>query len=129
MRAISLVALPLALAATCAAGQSASSPTGGADVGFFRPASDPALTTTRPQQPQPPAAPQSPQPAQAPQASETAQMAAAELAATRQEDAVRWAEQQMDRATQEAQAAREQQLQAPPSVGAAFTGSTSERDR
>jgi hypothetical protein len=126
MRSHSLVALSFALAAAGAAAQSGPGAASGADVGFFRPAADPALTTTRPQPPQAPAAPHAPQ---APAASETAQMAAAELAATRQEDAVRWADQQMARAEQEAQAARQQQLQAPPSVGAAFTGSTSERDR
>ena len=102
------------------------------DVGFFRPAADPALTTTLPIPPQPPAPPPPPQsPAPAVTVNETAQMAAAELAATRQEDAMRWAEQQADRSQSEAQQAREQSVQptVPNTVGAAFTGLTSERDR
>ena len=110
-----IASLALALAAAPALAQ---------DVGFFRPAADPALTPARPLPPAPPA---QPQPPQAPQVSETAQMAAAELAATRQEDALRWAEQQMDRAEQEAAELRTPQHQAVPGVGAAFSGSTSER--
>lgn len=127
MRIHSISAAALALLAGAALAQgTGSSSASGSDVGFFRPAADPALTTTRPQ---PPALPAAPQPPAAPQASETAQMAAAELAATRQEDAMRWAEQQMDRSEREAEQVREEQRQAPPGVGAAFTGSTSERDR
>ena len=113
------IALVLALGMTHAIAQ---------DVGFFRPAADPALTTTRPLPPPAPQPPQQPQPPASP-VSETAQMAAAELAAQRQEDALRWAEQQMDRAESEADRAREQSLQQPAGVGAAFTGSTNERDR
>ena len=93
------------------------------DVGFFRPAADPALTAIPPPQPVP--APQQ----QAGTPNETAQMAAAELAATKQEDAMRWAEQQMDRVQGEAERARDEARQAPPGVGAAFTGTTGERDR
>ena len=47
-----LAAVALAFAAPVALAQ---------DVGFFRPAADPALTSTRPQAPQPPAAPQVPE--------------------------------------------------------------------
>ena len=114
-----IASLALALAAAPALAQ---------DVGFFRPAADPALTTTRPQPPQPSVAAAAP-PAPAAPVNETAQMAAAELAAQRQADALQWAEQQADRSQAEAQQAREQSLAAPPGVGAAFTGSTSERDR
>ena len=105
------------------------------DVGFFRPARDPALTSTRPLPPAAPpaqvAAPAQPMAPAQPgnQAAETAQMAAAELAATRQAEAIKWAEQQADRAEQEAALAREQVRNAPPSVGAAWSGTTSERDR
>jgi hypothetical protein len=124
MRTRSIIA---ALACTLGASAAWAQTTG--DVGFFRPAADPALTTTRPQPPAPPLAPAPPAAPQAP-VNDTAQMAAAELANTRQEDAMRWAEQQMERAEQEALQAREQQQQeAPAGVGAAFTGSTSERDR
>jgi hypothetical protein len=119
---LSLIALACALGSSAALAQ---------DVGFFRPAADPALTSTRPLPPPPPQPPAQPQTPAAPgsAANDTAQMAAAELAATRQEDALRWAEQQMDRAQQDAERAREQSLQAPTGVGAAFTGSTDERDR
>lgn len=113
-----LVTAVLALSAGAAVAQ---------DVGFFRPAVDPALTTPY-MRPQPPQAPQPPAPP-GNAASETAPTAAAELAATRQEDAMQWAEQQMDRAQTEAQHAREQSQPQPAGVGAAFSGSTSERDR
>ena len=98
-----------------------------ADVGFFRPAADPALTPERPRPPAPAAQP--PRPAPPTAAQQAAEMAAAELAATHQADAQRWAEEQMDRSQQEAAQAREEAQRAPPGVGAAFTGSTNERDR
>jgi hypothetical protein len=100
------------------------------DVGFFRPARDPALTSTRPVSP-PAAPPVAAAPAQAPisPANEAAQMAAAELAATHQADAVKWADEQADRSQQEADRAREEARRAPPGVGAAWSGTTSERDR
>ena len=104
------------------------------DVGFFRPARDPALTSTRPLPPpsqavaQPGVASPSALPSVSP-ANDAAQMAAAELAATRQADAQKWAEEQMDRSEQEAARVREQVQSAPPSVGAAWSGTTSERDR
>ena len=116
------------IALACAFGTSAAL---AQDVGFFRPASDPALTSTRPLPPERPRAPAQPQAPATPgsDANDTAQMAAAELAATRQHETMRWAEQQMDRAQQESDRGREQSLQAPTGVGAAFTGSTAERDR
>ena len=115
-----IATLALALAAGGAVAQ---------DVGFFRPAADPALTSTRPLPPSPaatPARPPQPTPPAPPTpAQETAQMAAAELANTRQRDAVRWAEQQMDHAEGEAVRSREQAQAPAAGVGAAFTGSAS----
>lgn len=107
------------IAFACAAGTPAAL---AQDVGFFRPAADPALTSTRPLPPERPQQPAQPQPPATPgsDANDSAQMAAAELAATRQQDALRWAEQQMDRAQQDAERARGQSPQA---------GSTDERDR
>lgn len=123
------VALAASLAASAAWAQAtAPSANTNAGVGFFRPAPDPALTTTYPQpqaQPQQQAVPGQ----QSGGVPDTTQMAAAELAAQQQVDALRWAEQQMDRAQADAQQAREQSQQQPAGVGAAFTGSTSERDR
>ena len=125
-----ILALTIACAALPAAAQG---------VGFFRPAADPALTTTRPQaqaQPQQaPAAPAGPsQPPAAPVAAvptapQTPPSAPAELADARQADSLRWAEQQMNRAEAEADRAREQTAPQPAGIGASFTGSTSERDR
>jgi hypothetical protein len=119
-----IIAVGFALLAGAAAAQ---------DVGFFRPAADPALTTTYPVPATPPQPVQAgPMPAPPPAAvgptDETAQMAAAELAATRQAEAMRWAEEQMERSRREAEQSREP-AQPAPGVGAAFTGSTSERDR
>ena len=97
--------------------------------GFFRPAPDVSLTN-----PQPPASLAPGQQQLQVQGQQPVNPGAPREVALEQPGegpfgVMRWAEEQMDRSTLENQRARQQFATTPPGVGAAFDGTTSERNR
>jgi hypothetical protein len=135
MRRLSMIA---ALAATLACAAFAQndtpakvgpSPTSGADMGFFPPRPDVALTSPAPAT-QLPRAPAAPAPAQLPPRTATPAAPGAQSTAVADPgEILRRTEDDLDRADREARLERDRALRTPPPITGAFTGLTDERDR